>query len=99
MATRTLGTAANNTLTALVVGTNDVIPADVATFNAAIRDDQINGGPIFNGPAYYLGGNLFLPNRGIIRCLPGDYIAFNPATGWPILLSAQAAASANWVHS
>jgi hypothetical protein len=98
MALRTLGTAANNTLSAFVVNTNDTIPADVATFNVAIKDDQINGNPIFNGPAYQLSGMLWVPNRGWLKALPGDFIAFDPATGWPILLSARAAAGASWVH-
>jgi len=99
MALKTLGSAANNTLSAFVVGTNDFIPADVATYNLGIKDDQINGNPLFNGPAYVLSGMLFIPNRGFIRALPGDYVAFDPATGWPILLSARAAAGASWVHN
>lgn len=98
MALRTLGTAANNTLSAFVVNSNDTIPADVATFNAAVKDDQIGTFPVFNGPAYTLSGLLFVPNRGFLRALPGDYVAFDPATGWPILLSARAAANASWVH-
>lgn len=99
MALKTLGSAANNTLSAFVVGTNDFTPADVATFNLGIKDDQINGNPLFNGPSYVLSGLLFIPNRGFIRALPGDYVAFDPATGWPILLSARAAAGASWVHN
>jgi hypothetical protein len=39
MATRTLGTNANNSLVGFVVGFNDLIPADVATLNLAIRGD------------------------------------------------------------
>ena len=39
MATRTLGTNANNSLVGFVVGFNDMIPADVATLNLAIRGD------------------------------------------------------------
>lgn len=39
MATRTLGTNANTSLVGFVVGFNDLIPADVATLNLAIRGD------------------------------------------------------------
>lgn len=39
MATRTLGTNANNSLTAFVVGFNDTIAADLATLNLGIRGD------------------------------------------------------------
>ncbi len=39
MATRTLGTNANTSLVGFVVGFNDLITADVATLNLAIRSD------------------------------------------------------------
>lgn len=98
MALRTLGTAANNTLSGFVVGTNDLIPADVATLMASIKNDQVNGLPLWNG-AYSQTGLLVLPaNRGVIRALPGDFIGVDPATGFPILISAAAAAGASWVH-
>ncbi len=98
MALKTLGTAANNTLSGFVVGTNDLITADVATLLLAIKNDQINGNPVFPG-AYAQQGLLFVPNRGVLKCLAGDYVGFDPATGFPILLSAAAAAGASWVHS
>lgn len=97
MATRTLGTTANNTLTALtfIYGMNTT---DLATMRAGIKNDQINGGPIFPG-SFTQEGLLLVPNRGVLRLVPGDVVAFNPATGWPIMLSAAAAASANWVYT
>lgn len=98
MALKTLGTAANNTLAGFVVGTNDLTPADVATMMNSVLDDQINTHPIFNG-AYSQQGLLFVPNRGFLRALPGDFIGVDPATGWPILLSARAAAGASYVHN
>jgi hypothetical protein len=97
MACPTIGTAANNTLTGFVVGTNDTITADVATLSLGILDDQINTHPIFNG-AYTQTGLLVIPNRGILKCLAGDYVAFDSTTGWPILISKRAAANAGWVH-
>lgn len=97
MATRTLGTAATNTLTALtyISGMN---ATDLATMRAGIKNDQINGSPIFPG-AFTQDGLLHVPNRGVLRLVPGDVVAFNAATGWPIMLSAAAAASANWVYT
>lgn len=97
MALPTIGTAATSTLTGFVVNTNDSIAADVATLLTSIRDDQINGRPIFPG-AYAQTGLLYVPNRGVLKCLPGDYVAFDTTTGWPILISKIAAANAAWVH-
>lgn len=44
MALRTLGTTANNILSAFTVGVNDVIPADLATMNTQIRADEVSRG-------------------------------------------------------
>ena len=104
MATLTLGTAANNTLTAVAYSLDPgvLLPADLATINVGILD------PVGNRhyPAAYSGlggfvreGVLIVPARGTLKVLEGDYIAIDPATGWPILLSPQAAAGASWVHS
>lgn len=38
-------------------------------------------------------GQLVVPNRGVLKMLPGDVVAVDPS-GWPILLSAQALAYA-----
>lgn len=97
MALKTLGTAATTTLPAFVVNANDFITADIATLKTSIKDDQTNGNPIWPG-SYERQGLLFIPNRGVLKCLPGDYIGVD-ASGWPILLSALAAANANWVHT
>jgi hypothetical protein len=58
----------------------------------------VNTNPIYPG-AWARTGILYVPNRGILKALPGDVVAFDPATGFPILLSAAAAAGASWVHS
>lgn len=97
MATKTLGTAATSTLVAMVFGSDPTI-ADIATIQEHILDDQINTHPIFNG-AWANTGLLYVPNRGVLQALPGDYVAYDPATGWPILLSKRAAAGVSWVHS
>jgi hypothetical protein len=100
MATATLGTAANNTLTAIKFAYAGLLPADMATIQTGIKDDSVPAAnaPIFAGAFVPGQGQLFIPNRGVLQVLAGDYIAFD-VTGWPILISARAAASANWVHN
>lgn len=104
MATITAGTAANNTLVAVIFSQSPAVlsDADLATINQHILDD-IN---ITHPPAHNIGtggfvreGLLYVPNRGKLQVNPGDLVAYDPATGWPILLSAAAAAGASWVHS
>lgn len=97
MALGTAGTAATTTLTALVNFTQAFSPQDVGTFGNLIKNDLNPAHPTWPG-AFENNGLLFIPNRGILRVLPGDLIAVD-SRGWPILLSAYAAAGANWVHS
>lgn len=102
MATRTLGTNANNSLTAVEFRKN-LLPADVATIQQGIKNDQIaaNGShPILGGDAFSLQGLLWIPNRGCLQVLPGDYVGIDN-NGWPILVSAQSIAygSTLWTHS
>jgi hypothetical protein len=49
--------------------------------------------------AFQLNGRLLIPNRGILMVLPGDFVAVDPNTGWPILISAACAAGAGIVHT
>ena len=98
MATKTLGTAATTTLVALPFSRGlDMSDADIATIANHILNDQQNTNPIFPG-AWARTGILYVPNRGILKALPGDYVAYD-STGWPILVSKTAAASASWVHT
>jgi hypothetical protein len=92
-----LGTAATTTLTALPWNAM-VSYADVATINNGIKDDDIVTRPRARS-AFTRGGQLWIPNRGYLILQPGDYIAFDTQTGWPILLSNLAAAGASWVHT
>ncbi len=98
MALVTLGTPAANTLSAILyAGANPA--ADIAGVANGIKNDKINGNPIFPG-AFVQAGFLFVPNRGVLKVLPGDYVAFDATVGWPILVSAQAAATgAAWSHT
>lgn len=107
MATKTLGTAGTTTLVAVAftqqtAGTGSLLPADLATINNHILDDQNVAHPrasISGCGGFFREGRLFVPNRGSLIVYPGDYVAYDPATGWPILLSSRAAAGASWVHS
>lgn len=86
---------------ALLTGAAGVIPliADVATINNSILDDlDLTHPNTGTGGGITQAGMFYVPNRGILRCLPGDYIAVD-STGWPVLLSSRAAASASWVHT
>jgi len=99
MATITLGTAATTTLVALTFSRGlNMSDADTATISEHILNDQNPAHPLWPG-AWARTGRLYIPNRGWINALPGDVVAYDPATGWPILLSANAAAGASWVHS
>jgi len=96
MATSKLGTTANNSLTSLVMS-GAMATADIATIANAILNDQINGLPIYPG-AFAQNGLLYVPNRGVLKVLPGDYVGVDNE-GWPILVSANSIANGHWVVS
>jgi hypothetical protein len=103
MATGTAGTDASTSLVAVTFSqaTTVLLPADLATINAAILDDQN-----VSRPAAYISGIggfvreglLYVPNRGFLRVLPGDVVAVDTTTdvGWPVLVSADAIANGKW---
>lgn len=107
MATVTMGTAANNSLTAL--GFSHVaLDADMASINALIKVDVPPAGEqgagvvssTFVTQAFSKSGLLYIPRRGMVKVYQGDYVAVDPETGWPILISGRAAAAnPSWVHS
>lgn len=102
MATKTLGTTTTSILTA-VAFSKALLPADVAAINAGIKDDKIKvagSHPILAGDSFSLSGQLYIPNRGVLQVLPGDYVAIDN-DGWPILISASSIGfgSTRWVHS
>ena len=51
------------------------------------------------GGAYMNKGMLVIPNRGMLQCRPGDFICYDTTTGWPILISGDAAANGPYTHS
>ena len=79
MATGTLGTTANNSLTSKLFA-GALLPADVAAIALAIKDDQNNLHPIWPG-AWSQSGMLSIPNRGVLKVLPGGNDT--QVTNWP----------------
>lgn len=95
MALSTLGSNANNSLSALPMS-GSMAPADIAALANGVLNDLVNGNPIWPG-AFAQTGLLFVPNRGLLKVLPGDYVAIDNK-GWPILVSANSIATGAWTH-
>lgn len=90
---------------------NQIAPADIAAFNALAKwdpqgsvwpfsdfDPNTQLQPFFN--CLSADGWLLIPGRGKLRVREGDFVAIDTQTGWPILVSAYAAAqNPSWVHS
>jgi hypothetical protein len=108
MATSTLGTNANNSIPLALQAPGSFItpggtassslalPADVAALNNAIKDDLNVAHPVLGG--WSTQGVLYVPNRGLLKVLPGDWIGVD-SRGWPILVSADSIANGLWTHS
>jgi hypothetical protein len=105
MTVGTGGTNANNSLTACFFpgsysGPGGVVQSfveadsDIATINQLIKDDQnINLPAPGGGPwGWSRAGQLYVPNRGWLKILPGDLVLVDAPSGWPILVSARALA-------
>lgn len=99
MAVQTVGTNANTSLTYglkfLPGYGSGMAPADIAAIALQIKDDLNVAHPVFP-QAFSANGLLYVPNRGVLQMLAGDYVAVDPTTGWPILLSKRAIASGPW---
>ncbi len=98
MALGTLGSNATTTLVSINGWTPATANADITTMAINIKDDLNPRHPIWPG-AFQQSGLLFVPNRGVLKVLKGDYIAYD-GSGWPILVSANSIAHASsWTHS
>jgi len=95
MATRTLGTNATTTLVAVNFAAS-LLDADVATIQQNILND-LNTTLTWPG-AFAKNGLLYVPNRGVLKVLVGDYVAYDP-NGWPILVAANSIAGSGWTHT
>jgi hypothetical protein len=101
MALKAVGTKLTTSLSGIqfVRGMNET---DLASLVVHILNDgsQLGGGAVANAApsakpvwpeAFNTQGVLYVPNRGYLQALPGDYVCYD-ANGWPILLSANAIA-------
>jgi hypothetical protein len=95
MATSTFGTTANSSLTALL-SSGAMAAADIAAIAVGIKDDLNVAHPVLGGSFSQM-NLLYVPNRGILKVLPGDWVAID-SQGWPILVSANSVALSTWVH-
>lgn len=100
MALVTLGTNANNTLTAQVFNPQAPI-ADFAQVAANIKGQSLTAFHGISPGAWSPSGRLHLPGgRGVVLVKPGDYIAYD-SWGWPIVVSKEsiAAGGTSWTHT
>ena len=72
-------------------------PADLATIQNGIKDDVIITHPVWPGAYSYM-DLLYVPNRGVLKVLPGDFVGVD-TNGWPILVSAYSIATGGWTHT
>lgn len=49
--------------------------------------------------AYLKTGTLIIPNRGRLQLKAGDFVCWDTTTGWPIVISGDAAAAGPYTHS
>ena len=101
MALLTGGTTASTSLSAIkfLPGYGSgMSAANIALMALAIKNDLGNSGAVWPG-AFSANGKLYIPNRGVLTMLPGDYVMVDATTGWPILVSKKAIASGPWAHS
>jgi hypothetical protein len=102
MATVTLGTNANNSLTALPFKPglgSGMSAADIATINQLIIGGNRSSGRALIGGRFDSAGILYLPGeKGEIRMEPGDYIGVDNR-GWPMVVRADSIASGAWTHT
>ena len=96
MATSTLGTNATTSLTSLV-NNPAMNVTDLATIVNGIKDDLIITHPVWPGAYSYM-DLLYVPNRGVLKVLPGDFVGVD-TNGWPILVSAYSIATGGWTHT
>lgn len=101
MALLTAGTANTTVLRTLqfqpTMGTGQSKATDLAALVAGIKGSATDKAIITH---FDQTGILYIPGkRGFITCQPGDYVAYDPVTGWPIVISAAAMTGGSFVHS
>jgi hypothetical protein len=89
-------------VTGIISGTS-VLLSQAASGNAAgVHVAFVRWGPdqdFAGGGLAGNGGLLTVPGRGTLKVLPGDVVALDPTTGWPILISGAAISAAGSVFT
>jgi hypothetical protein len=97
VATRTLGTNASTSLTAVVWNGMATATADVRALNQLIRDDKNPRHSLSNqSGAFVKEGILYVPNRGDLKLFPGDVVAVDATSGQVIVLTAYGLSAGPW---
>lgn len=94
MAIKTAGTKTTSSLSALQYNPQ-AAQADIANIAQRIKNDMINGNPIF--PGAFEQGCLFIPNRGVLKLQPLDWVMVDGA-GFPLVIP-NSIFSTSWQHS
>jgi hypothetical protein len=109
VATKTLGTLATTSLTAVQIppkynATPQISAADWATIMNSIYDTNRNPQQSLNqqplADCFVRSGLLYVPNRGVLICNAGDWVAVDQS-GWPVLIAKESlpqtlTATGNW---
>lgn len=107
MAIGTIGTTATSSLIALKFGTDDLstgLSVPGTSFMAQIQQAILNDITVAPAVAqqwpgaFSRTGVLYIPNRGVLYAKPGDIVAVDATTGWPVLISGANFASGAWNH-
>lgn len=90
MATKTFGSLATTTLTAVQFSPDatTLSEADLATVAQGIyNQDVLARSFVKRGVpgAFSRSGVLYIPERGYLKLFAGDWVAIDPFTGWPLL--------------
>lgn len=95
----------NDTIAADLATLNLGIRGDPPGFNAyqqvastGLATGSGTNRPRVNQP-YVKQGLLIIPNRGCLQLKAGDFVCYDTTTGWPIVISGDAAANGPYTHS
>jgi hypothetical protein len=103
MALKTAGTNATTSLSAVQFNpsADKMTSSDLALFNALVQPNYGGAHPNSGKLGTYISrdGQLFVPMRGFIRLVAGDWLCVDSTTGWPFVLSNAAITSGPWTHT